>query len=114
VILFAIQVAFPSNHVQVPVVAAVGCFALATIWGVLMGPNAVRLAILLWWASFISVAVGILMIYSQTPGSTRSGPSINEIAIALGATFAVLALTQSIRASLAERAASRGWSGPST
>jgi hypothetical protein len=110
--LFAVQFVWPFHHrlASLPINVGVVCLAVATIWGFVRGPAAVRWAIIQW---LISLALFLLAVMIQ-PGMMSSGstggfplPPMNRVLALVGAASLVFAIVVGIRALRAESTASR-------
>jgi hypothetical protein len=82
-----------SPFVMTPLVLGVVCLGAAFVWGLIKGPMAIRLAVLLGFGSFVSFGYGVLVIYGDT-----------YLFLALSAALFILAVTVGISASRSERA----------
>jgi hypothetical protein len=82
-----------SPYVMIPLVLGLICLAVAFVWGLIRGPAAIRLAMLLGFGSFVFFGYGILVIYGDT-----------YLFLAISAALFILAVTAGISAYTNERA----------
>jgi hypothetical protein len=106
-LLFALQLVWPFHHrfASLPINVGMVCLAVATIWGFVKVPAAVRWAVILWLGSLALFLLAVMLQPGMMIGGPADGPQLPamnpELAL-LGAASLVLSIIGGIRGLRAE------------